>query len=299
MGRTRLEVVAHPRGGRPRVVVRSDGPAGRGHLGVRVLAAAARGVRVALVAEGALLVAGDDICLEVRVGPGVRLEIVEPAGTVAYAMRGGSASWRVDVAIAEGAHLDWWAEPFVVAARAHVDRSLSVALAPDATAVLRDTVVLGRAGEAGGVMRQRTRVTHDDRPLLAEDLSLDGGQRRVGVVGTHRVLDTLAVLGRRAPEGGTTLGGGRGTAESTEPTPSGQSDAAAATRPERGRRGMAALTRLELDGEGTVLRAVADELHLSPVARLRSHLTGRTTDPATFRASYPGVRVAGTTTTPG
>jgi hypothetical protein len=43
------------------VVIRTDGPRGRGHLGVRVLQAGADGARVALLAEGALLVAGDDV----------------------------------------------------------------------------------------------------------------------------------------------------------------------------------------------------------------------------------------------
>ena len=48
-------------------------------------------VRVALIAASALLLAGDHVRIEVVVAGTVRLEIVETAGTVAYAMRGGSA----------------------------------------------------------------------------------------------------------------------------------------------------------------------------------------------------------------
>ena len=61
MSQTRFEVGRDPSGGRVRMVVRTDGPRGRGHLGIRVLHAGADRARVAILAEGALLVAGDDV----------------------------------------------------------------------------------------------------------------------------------------------------------------------------------------------------------------------------------------------
>ena len=60
MSHTDLAVDRDPSGGRVRIHIRSDGPRGRGHLGVRVLGTGSAHVRVALLAEGALLVAGDD-----------------------------------------------------------------------------------------------------------------------------------------------------------------------------------------------------------------------------------------------
>ena len=124
MSHTRLEVCRDPAGGRVRVVVRTDGPRGRGHLGIRVLHAGVDGAQVAVLAEGALLVAGDDVSVGMRVGPGVRLDVVEPAGTVAFDMRGGSARWGVAVEVDDGGELVWRAEPFVVATGAVVDREL-------------------------------------------------------------------------------------------------------------------------------------------------------------------------------
>ena len=88
---------------------------------------------------------------------GVRLDVVEPAGTVAFDMRGGSARWGVSVEVDDGGELVWRAEPFVVATGAVVERELEVALHGSGAAVLREVLVLGRVREAGGVVRQRLR----------------------------------------------------------------------------------------------------------------------------------------------
>jgi urease accessory protein len=231
---TRLEVCRDPSGGRVRLAVRTDGPRGRGHLGIRVLHAGADVARVAVLAEGALLVAGDDVSVGMRVGPGVRLDVVEPAGTVAFDMRGGSARWGVDIEVDDGGELVWRAEPFVVATGAVVERRVEVALHGSGVAVLREVLVLGRVREVGGVVRQRLRASGAGTPLLAEDLVLDGGHPRVGVVGGHRVVDSVTVLGRRmsgpaAPEGA---------------------------------------HRLELDGAGTVVRYLGAQTHTSTLEPL-------------------------------
>lgn len=231
MSHTELDVDRDPSGGRVRIHVRSDGPRGRGHLGVRVLEAGPAHVRVALLAEGALLVAGDDVSVGMRVGTSVRLEVVEPAGTVAFDMRGGSARWGVAVEVADGGDLVWRAEPFVVATGAVVDRDVAVALDGTGTVALREMLVLGRVRESGGVIRQRLRVEGAAGPMLAEDLAIDGARPRVGVLGTHRVVDSVTLLGRRAP---------------WIPTPEG-------------------MHRLELERAGTVLRYIGDETHTSPV----------------------------------
>ena len=77
--------------------------------------------------------------------PGGSLEIVEPGGTVAYAMRGRSARWDVTVEVDAGGTLVWHGEPFVVAEGADVTRTTSVELAAGASVSLRETLVLGRS----------------------------------------------------------------------------------------------------------------------------------------------------------
>jgi urease accessory protein len=145
--------------------------------------------RVALVPEQAVLLAGDLVSVSVRVPAGRALEIVEPGGTVAYAMRGAQARWDVSVEVEEAGSLVWHGEPFVVAEGADVRRTTTVALAVGAALVLRETLVLGRSSEAPGRLVARTDVLRGDLPVLVEELDVGRG------LGRHRVLDQVLHLG--------------------------------------------------------------------------------------------------------
>ncbi|MFD7154988.1 urease accessory protein UreD [Kribbella sp. NPDC059898] len=195
---TRIDVVADP--------VRDRCLLTTGHLSPRQLPGRAGVVRVALVQAGALLLAGDEVRMEVVVAGAVRLEIVETAGTVAYGMRGGSARWDVDITLTDGASLQWYGEPFVVAADADVTRTTTVRLAAGCTAQLRESLVLGRQGELGGALHTSTRAWLAGEPLLAEDLDLSPAARTGwAVLGTARCLDTVTTLGFRLPDDPQTL----------------------------------------------------------------------------------------------
>ncbi|GGO91872.1 hypothetical protein GCM10011584_26980 [Nocardioides phosphati] len=185
--------------------------------------------RVSLVPDGALLLAGDAIELHVSVGPGVLLELLEPGGTVAYAMDGGHATWTVQIDVADGGALLWRGEPFVVASGADVMRTTRVRVGAGAAVVLRETVVLGRHGESPGVVRLLQEVTSaDGSPLLVEDLCLEPAA--VGpLLGGHRVIGSVLALGLPAP--------GPGAAD-----PSG---------------------RFELESGDVLLRRLADAAHLA------------------------------------
>lgn len=180
-------------GGRPELDLRSS------HLSPRTLRTDANSARIALVGTTALLLAGDHVRIGIDVAAGCHLDMVDTAGTVAYDGRGGASSWTVDITVADGASLTWKAEPFVVADGADVTRTTTVTLAPTGVALLRETLVLGRSGEAGGALFARTRVTHGGRPLLAEDLDLTDrdARSRPGVLGGRQVLDTVSLWGRR------------------------------------------------------------------------------------------------------
>jgi len=165
------------------------------------VAAGPASCRIGLLATTALLLGGDVVGLDVRVGPGARLDLFDVAGTVANHGRGRPSAWHVRVDVAAGAVLTYTGEPFVVADGADVTRSLEVDLADDAAVVLRDTVVLGRAGQVGGRLRSLTTLRRAGRPVLVEDQRLDPDHLRgaPGMLGTHRVLDTLTCLGRAQP----------------------------------------------------------------------------------------------------
>ncbi len=139
--------------------------------------------------DQAVLLADDEVTVSVSVAAGSRLEIVEPGGTVAYAMRGRSARWDVRVDIEDGGHLSWLGEPFIVSEGADVVRTLGVTLGASATLSLRETLVLGRSGEGPGHLVSRTDVRQGTTPLLVEAVDTAVG------LGGHRVLDQLLCVG--------------------------------------------------------------------------------------------------------
>jgi urease accessory protein len=176
--------------------------AGGGLLRPRALAEHDRALRVALVQTAACLLAGDQDELDIRVGPGAALELVEPAATVAHHGRDGrGARWSARVTVEAGATLRWLGAPFIVAAGATVERSLRVDVADGGAALLRDLLVLGRATEAPGAYAGHTELRHAGRPLLVE--ALDTSDRALlrspAVLGDAKVLDTIALVGRVPP----------------------------------------------------------------------------------------------------
>jgi urease accessory protein len=156
--------------------------------------------RVGLVATTALLLGGDTVEIEVRVGPGASLEIFDVAGTVAYDGRGMPAEWHVRITVGAGSKLVWHGQPFVVADGADVDRTLRIDLEATASMVLRETLVLGRTRQRGGRIRNCTEISAAGTPVLLEDqlLDPDGTRTLPGVLGDHRIVDTVIALGDEA-----------------------------------------------------------------------------------------------------
>jgi len=204
---SRVHVEVDPHGGRARVRIGTDARPTAPVLRPWLHRTDDTGAVVSLVPEGAMLLAGDHVRVELRVGPGARLDVVEPAGTVAYPMHatpGACAVWEVDVRLDEGASLRWLSQPFVVAEGAVVRRSTRVAMGAGSRLLLRETIVLGRAGEAPGTLSSSLRVADPDRPVVVEDLDL-GPAAPPLLLGRSRVLDTLLLLGEPVP-GGTDQG---------------------------------------------------------------------------------------------
>jgi len=192
--RTVVRLEPHPAGGRARFRLSTGGRPECPVLRPMLLDIAGSRAQVSLVPEGAMLLADDRIDIDIEVGAGTHLKIVEPAGTVAYDMRGRHATWDVRIRLGSGASLSWAGEAFVASAGADVRRSTSIVLAPDARLAMRETLVLGRYGEWPGRVRQSTRVRHDDgAPVLIEDLDLDPVSAP-SLIGRHRVVSTVLLL---------------------------------------------------------------------------------------------------------
>jgi urease accessory protein len=172
---------------------------GSGLLAPRLVGRGPTTVHVALVATAATLLGGDIVELDVEVGRGLRLDLTDVAGTVAYHGRGRPAVLRSRLRVGPGATLVWAGEPLVVADGADVERHLVADVAPGGRLLVRDQVALGRHGELGGSLRCRTELTYAGQPALVESLDLRAAPERdgPGMLGAARVIDTVTAIGWR------------------------------------------------------------------------------------------------------
>lgn len=120
---------------------------------------------VYLVGAAAGPMGGDDLTLEIDVGPGAELTLCTAAAAVVLPGAGPSRL-AIDVQVGEGGSLRWLPEPTVAAARAvHVTRT-RILVGEAARLLWREEIVLGRHGEEGGSVSARLSVDLDGRPLL-------------------------------------------------------------------------------------------------------------------------------------
>jgi urease accessory protein len=155
--------------------------------------------RVHVVQSAGGPLGGDELALDVRLGVGASLQVRSAAATV---VQPGSppapAWWTVAADLDDAAMLDWCPEPTVVCDGAELHSSMIVRLRRGARAMLREVVVLGRAGQRGGRFRGEFTVEREGVPLLAHTLLLDGADLVLaGPAGTGdaRVVGMLAIVG--------------------------------------------------------------------------------------------------------
>lgn len=210
-------------GSRARVTTQVSGGPDRPTIRPVLIESSPDGARISLVPEGALLLDGDAVSLHIEVGEGASAHLVEPAGTVAYDMRGGSATWAVTIDVGVGATLIWDGEPFVAAAGSDTTWTASITLAGGARLRWREVLVLGRHGESPGRLRHTLTVHRvDGGPILVD--SLDIGPGSSGALGGHRVIGSTLLIGLDDP--------------------------------------CATGTRFALETGGALVRSLADEMHL-------------------------------------
>ena len=187
--RARAELTAEPGPGCPRLRWRSDPPVVLRPTGPN---------RVHLVQAGGGPLGGDDLALAVHLGSGTYLQVCSAAATVVQPGNAAAARWTVAADLAEAAVLDWHPEPTVICDGAELRSTVTVTLRPGARALLREEVVLGRAGQRGGRFHGELAVELDGAPLLAHTLLLDGAHPALtGPAGTGgaRAIGALAMMG--------------------------------------------------------------------------------------------------------
>jgi urease accessory protein len=121
---------------------------------------------------------GDRFGIEIDVGEGANLCIGTTSAEKIYRSLQGDVTVDVTLKVGSGAHLAWLPQETILFDRARYSRRIDVALAPDASLVLAESVVFGRTamGETVGQghLADRWRVRRDGKLLFAENVRLDG-----------------------------------------------------------------------------------------------------------------------------
>lgn len=155
--------------------------------------------RVHLVQSAGGPLGGDELVLDVHLGVGAFLQVRSAAATVVQpGSPAAPARWTVAADLDDAATLDWCPEPTVVCDGAELRSSTTVALRRGARAMLREVIVLGRAGQRGGRFYGEVTIERNGAPLLAHTLLLDGADPVLaGPAGTGgaRVVGMLVVMG--------------------------------------------------------------------------------------------------------
>lgn len=152
--------------GRSRVtVLRSDGP----------LALRETPLGVYLVGTAAGPLGGDDLALDIDVGPGACLVIRSAAGMLLLpGPDGGESVLRISARVAPGGRLDFAPQPAVAAAGCDHRAAAQVGLGAGATLRWREEIVLGRHGEPPGRCVSRLDVTLAGVPAYRGELTTGG-----------------------------------------------------------------------------------------------------------------------------
>jgi urease accessory protein len=117
---------------------------------------------------------GDDLCVEIDVGPGADLCVRTVAASLALPGKGFSRT-RISARIAAGGRLAWLPEPLIAASGCAHEAVSTVELAAGAALVWREELVCGRHGEEPGDARLRLAVRLDGRPLHRHEIAVGPG----------------------------------------------------------------------------------------------------------------------------
>lgn len=145
------------------------------------------------------LACGDDMAVEAGIGAGAALVLSTTAAEKAYRSTGGTTRVATRLAVGPGGSVEWLPQETILYDRARLVRSLEVDLAPDATALLFEATVFGRAAHGEtvrqGALTDRWRVRRGGRLVFADTLRLEGDiagrLARPAVAAGHRALATM------------------------------------------------------------------------------------------------------------
>ncbi|SNY56015.1 urease accessory protein UreD [Paractinoplanes atraurantiacus] len=160
--------------------------------------------RVHLVGGAAGPLRGDELRLEIAVGPGATLEVLSVAAQLALPGRSHlpASRYEISASVAEGGELRWLPEPLIAAAGCDHVTVTHVDVADGGHLLWRDDLVCGRHGEDPGDVRTETTVRYAGRTLYRHDLAVGPaapGWSGAAVLGGGRALGTVVMTTEDGP----------------------------------------------------------------------------------------------------
>lgn len=199
----RIVAEADGRGGTRLAVLRGESPLLLRRTGTRAGARAT----VHLVGGAAGPLRGDDLRLDIEVGPGAVLDIRSVAASIALPGRPGAPPSRLAVSatVAPGATLRWLPEPLVAVADCRHEAIGIADVAESGNLTWRDDLVCGRHGEAAGDVRADVTVRYAGTTLYRHELSVGPdapGWSGAAVLGGGRAVGAVIFAGAALPPAG-------------------------------------------------------------------------------------------------
>lgn len=166
----------------------------------------ASGPEIVLLNTSGGLTGGDRLSYRIDIGAGCRATGTTQTAERAYRSTGTAAQVTVHHRVGEGAHLDWLPQETILFDQSHLARKTVIDLAADASCMMLESVVLGRAAMGETVrrvtLRDSRRITRAGRPVLVEPLHLasDALTAGAGVLDGARAFATLALVAQGAED---------------------------------------------------------------------------------------------------
>jgi urease accessory protein len=149
-----------------------------GSLRVRFPSPEAEGLSGVFVNTAGGIAGGDRFDIDIAAGEGSRLTLTTAAAEKVYRAAGPAAQLNIVLKAERGAHLAWLPQETILFDRARILRRIDIEMAEDASLLLCEIVVFGRAamGERmlHGEFVDRWRLRRGGKLVFAETIRLDG-----------------------------------------------------------------------------------------------------------------------------
>ena len=147
-------------------------------LRVRFPSPEAEGLSGVFVNTAGGIAGGDRFDIDIAAGEGSRLTLTTAAAEKVYRAAGPAAQLNIALKAEAGAHLAWLPQETILFDRARISRRIDIDLAEDASLLLCEIVVFGRAAMGERMLQgefvDRWRLRRGGRLVFAETIRLDG-----------------------------------------------------------------------------------------------------------------------------